>query len=72
MASCVYFGFVFAEKLRRMVETLWSRFEARKGAAREVFPTPESPVTRMGFLIYKSSSKICLYLSVSMVGTMIS
>jgi hypothetical protein len=39
-----------AEKLRKMVMTLFSLFEKRKGAASEVLPTPESPVIRIGFL----------------------
>lgn len=72
MASCVYFGFVFAEKFKKIVTMLFYRLDERKGEAREVLPTPESPVRRMGFLISSINSKMCLYFRVSMVGTMMS
>ncbi len=72
IASCVSLGLVLAEKLRKIVITLFSRLLNRKGTASEVLPTPESPVMSMGFLFSSISSKMNLYLRVSMVGTMIS
>ena len=55
MASCVSLDFVLAEKLRKMVTTLFYLFEKRKGTMREVLPTPESPVTKIGFLTSRRS-----------------
>lgn len=72
MASWVSFGFVFAEKFKNIVTILLSLLDERKGEAREVFPTPESPVNRIGFLISSINSRICLYFRVSIVGTIIS
>lgn len=72
IAIWVYFGFVFAEKLRKIVITELSLLLNRKGTTREVFPTPESPVKRIGFLFYRSSSKTYLNFRVSIVGTMMS
>ena len=72
MANCVSFGRVFAEKLRKIVLTLFSLFENKNGTINEVFPTPESPVNKIGFLTSRSKSNIYLYFNVSIVGTIIS
>jgi len=65
-------GLVFAEKFKNMVIRLLSLLEKSRGTAREVFPTPESPVIKMGFFAYRSIYSMYLYLSVSIVGTIIS
>lgn len=72
IASCVSFGFVFAEKFRKIVTILCSLFDERKGEAKDVLPTPESPVSSIGFLISSINSSMCLYFSVSIVGTIMS
>jgi hypothetical protein len=41
---------VLAEKFKKIVTTLLYLLELRKGATSEVFPTPDSPVTKIGFL----------------------
>jgi len=55
MAICVYFGLVFAEKFKNMVTTLFYRLETKKGTTKEVFPTPDYPVIRIGFLFSSSN-----------------
>ena len=50
MASWVYLDLVLAEKFKKMVTTLFYLLENKKGTAKEVFPTPEFPVIRIGFL----------------------
>jgi hypothetical protein len=72
IANWVSFGLVLAEKFKKIVMTLCYLLEKRKGTAKEVFPTPESPVISMGFLVSSRISKICLYFKVSMVGTIMS
>lgn len=63
---------VLAEKLRKIVMTELYLFPNKKGTTSEVFPTPESPVNKIGFLFSSSRSNICLNLRVSIVGTIIS
>ena len=71
IASCVYFDLVLAEKFKKIVTTLLYLLENKKGTAKEVLPTPELPVIKIGFLASKRISNMYLYLRVSMVGTSI-
>lgn len=49
MACCVYLGFVLAEKFKKIVTMLCYLLANKKGTIKDVFPTPESPVIRIGF-----------------------
>ena len=48
IANCVSFGFVLAEKFKKIVEILLSFRPKRNGTVNEVFPTPDSPVKIVG------------------------
>jgi len=62
---------VFAEKFKNIVTTLFYLFENKKGTAKEVFPTPELPVIKIGFLASSKISRRYLHFNVSIVGTRI-
>lgn len=69
MANWVYFGFVFAEKFKKIVFTPYYFKWNKCGTIKDVFPTPESPVINKGLFIFNRICIICLHFSVSIVGT---
>lgn len=69
IANWVSFGFVFAEKLRKIVEIRFYFCLKRYGTVNEVLPTPDYPVNKTGFYSANKILKTYEYFKVLMVGT---
>ena len=61
IASWVYLGLVFAEKLRKIVFTPYYLRWNKCGTIKDVFPTPESPVINKGLFIFNKICIMCLH-----------
>jgi hypothetical protein len=65
----VSFGFVLAEKFKKIVEILFYFCLNKYGTVRDVFPTPDYPVKRTGFYYANNILNIYEYFNVLIVGT---